>query len=1223
MLLALGREMLTRLDLDIALVVEPGARGPHLLHILGTPPAGVNVEALLGQRNPLHQSLQTGENILMARLEGGGEWANAPLLQSLEGRAFICLAVLNASHPDSAVLAISHTPLAAFTSEDEQLFTLLARQVAITLQNLTLLTETSQRLAEVNLLLDFSRRLGSLDSANILQALVESAMHVVPAAQASLVALWDPQLNMLVPQAAAGYPKNDRIMEICYSSGEALVGQVYKSGAALRLDEVDFAQHYSLSAENLLRYRDATASRLPVSSLAVPIQQTQQSQPLGVVILDNFQVTKAFTGESQALVASLAQQTALHLENTRLYRASQERASQLQALTRVAAAITAKLQPEDLVATLLDEMKEILPYDTGTLWLRQNRQVVVRAARGFADDDQRIGLTAAVEDSALLSEMILTRQPISVSDVRSDNRFSTLVEAQHLSWLGLPLIASGEVIGVIALEKKEAGFYSPEQLQMGATFSGQAAVALENARLYQESLGRMQQLDQRSQRLEMLNRLSTGLSGTLDIDELLTLTAIELSRVIPSSCISAVTFEPDGQVLLRAEQPESSPGLPQKLPQAPIFERLRQSLGVFNTDDIEQEEELAPLLPYLREHRTCSLLVLPLVTGNDLHGVLLAHMDRPYKYVPDETGLARTIGNHAAIAIQNARLFAETASFSAELEHRVQDRTAQLAHEHKNTETLLHISTELATSLDLEQVLNRTLTLVNQIVDAGQITVLIARPGERKLHRLASIGYASPVSIGGNPTPFNTDEGLAGWVLTRRQSALIEDVLEDPRWILLSETHKPQHRSAMAVPLMVGAEALGVLLLYHAQVAHFSKDQLDLVQATANQVAVAINNAELYRLIRDQAEDLGNMFRSQQIEASRSQAILEGVADGVLVTDSERNITLFNASAEKTLGLQRSQVIGKSLEHFIGIFGKVAQDWMKTIQNWSHHPGEYNSADLYAEQITLEDGRVVEVHLSPVSLRETFLGTVSVFRDVTHEVELDRLKSEFVATVSHELRTPMTSIHGYVDILLMGAAGQLNDQQTHFLEIVKNNTERLGILVNDLLDVSRIESGRVELSLQPLNLVDIAREAVEALQQRSQSDGKPMDIRVEKTGGRLMGVGDLERVRQILDNLLENAYYYTPAHGQIDLRVRATGDQIQVDVKDNGIGITADMQPRVFERFYRGEHPFVLASSGTGLGLSITQHLVEMHGGQIWLESTGIPGEGSTFSFTIPAYRKS
>jgi PAS domain S-box len=399
---------------------------------------------------------------------------------------------------------------------------------------------------------------------------------------------------------------------------------------------------------------------------------------------------------------------------------------------------------------------------------------------------------------------------------------------------------------------------------------------------------------------------------------------------------------------------------------------------------------------------------------------------------------------------------------------------------------------------------------------------------------------------------------------------------------------------------------------------------LNMVKAIAGQVAVAINNAHLYELIRDQAERLGSMLRREQEDASRSQAILEAVADGVLVTGPNSRISFINGSAEKILGLESGRVIGQSLEVFGGLFGKSAGPWMQTIQNWSESPATYEQGDTFAEQIDLENGQIILVHLAPVILQNDFLGTVSIFRDITHEVEVDRLKSEFVATVSHELRTPMTSIRGYVDVLLMGAAGAMNENQTHFLSIVKNNTERLNILVNDLLDISRIESGRVTLSPQALDLREIAEDVIEDVLRRSQEENKPMALSLDAPKKLPPVYGDIERVRQIMGNLVDNAYHYTPENGTIIVQIHPQngGHQIQVDVKDNGVGISLEDQSRVFERFYRGEHPLVLATPGTGLGLSIVKQIVEMHQGRIWMESTGVPGNGSTFSFTLPVYEK-
>jgi PAS domain S-box-containing protein len=477
------------------------------------------------------------------------------------------------------------------------------------------------------------------------------------------------------------------------------------------------------------------------------------------------------------------------------------------------------------------------------------------------------------------------------------------------------------------------------------------------------------------------------------------------------------------------------------------------------------------------------------------------------------------------------------------------------------------------------------------------------------------------MDTGGRGFTLKVGEGLAGWVVQSRTAALIDDLHTDPRWVRASNAGQ-DHRSAIVVPMMVGEDVIGVLMVFHRMAKFFSAEMLNLVKAIASQVAVAINNAHLYELIRDQAERLGVMLRKEQEDASRSQAILAAVADGVVVTGPDNRITFINSSAERILSLQESRVLGSPLEEFVGLFGKAANSWMNTIKRWSESPATHHPGDTYAEQIELENGKIALVHLAPVIFQNDFLGTVSIFRDITHEVEVDRLKSEFVATVSHELRTPMTSIKGYVDILMMGAAGALNENQAHFLDIVRNNIDRLNILVGDLLDISRIESGRVTLAPQPVDLREVAEDVIREVLRRSQDENKPMALSLDAPKNVPPVLGDVERIRQILSNLVDNAYNYTPGNGTIRIAIHPlNGSEIQVDVQDNGVGIPQEDQPRVFDRFYRGEHPLVLATPGTGLGLPIVRQLVEMHNGRIWMHSTGVPGEGSIFSFTMPVYK--
>lgn len=1309
MLQVLGNETLTRMDFDLVLVAERAPGGVRLLHTIGAVPSGVNPKALLGQRNPLRNCLQSGERLLVADLDSNADWQNTPLLRALEAKSFICFPI---GHPNghtspmqaeagqenvmAAMLAVSKTQLASFTIDDEQLFELLSRQVAVALNNLHLIDETTRRLHEVNLLLEFSRQLGGLDPTSILKTLAESAMHVVPAAQSAMVVLWDGKQNQLTPRVAIGYANNDGILQVIYHPGEGLPGQVFEQRQAMLIEEVDFAKHYNLQPENLLQYRNATGGQLPVASLAVPIMAgtlqnepgenvkgtLSRSAPIGVLVLDNSQTTGVFSPEDMALVTSLAQQTALTLENARLYLGAEQRTRQLGVLTDVATTITSNLRTEDLIGTLLDQLQSIVPYDTGTLWLRTGEdtrfaqskveRMVIKAARGFADSDQRIGITVDVQDSALLNEMITSGKSLWVPNILQDARFRpvSLLEEEdlestpgfeRLSWLGVPLIATGQVIGVFALEKTEANYYTPDDIQLAMTFAGQAAVGLENAKLYQESVQRAQELDKRSQTMTILNRLSSELSSSLEVRQILNASLREFIQIIPCSSVSVLLYslntedqqsqaegdeEPiaTGRFVLETEYSltginKRSPIKPGViLPHTPLLERLRETQGIFSTNDIHQENDLKPLGEFLNRYHTRSLLIVPIASGgttasgeimpeHHFFGVLLAHNDESYHYHSEEFDLARTISNQMSIALQNARLFDETRNLTEELEIRVQQRTAELMREQQRVETLLRIITELSASLDLEQVLNRTLRVLNEYVDAEQITILITRLGEKNLYRMASLGYPTESLNTGSASKLCFDEGLAGWIIGQRHSVLIHDVQEDERWIQLNYSEEGEeqeidllHHATLGVPLMSGAEALGCLLLFHSQAGHFSEDQLELVQATANQVAVAVSNAELYRLIRDQAEDLGTMLRNQQIETSRSKAILEAVANGVLVTDANRQITLFNESAEKILGLERKQVLGQSMEQFIGLFGRAAQSWLAAIAKWSQDSSSHQY-DTYAEQFTLEDGRVIAVNLAPVTLRNDFLGTVSIFQDITHQVEVDRLKSEFVATVSHELRTPMTSIKGYVEILLMGAAGQLSEQQAYFLQVVKTNTERLAVLVNDLLDVSQIEAGRVALSFQPVNIEEIADSVIAELQHRSEEESKPITFIKEIASNLPRVLGDPDRVRNILDNLIENGYLYNTPEGKVTVKMQQVGDEVQVDIIDTGLGIHPGDLDRVFERFFRGEQPLVLGVSGTGLGLSIVKNLIDMHKGRIWANSSGISGEGSTFSFTLPIYK--
>lgn len=233
--------------------------------------------------------------------------------------------------------------------------------------------------------------------------------------------------------------------------------------------------------------------------------------------------------------------------------------------------------------------------------------------------------------------------------------------------------------------------------------------------------------------------------------------------------------------------------------------------------------------------------------------------------------------------------------------------------------------------------------------------------------------------------------------------------------------------------------------------------------------------------------------------------------------------------------------------------------------------------------------------------------------------ELDRLKSAFVSIVSHELRTPMTSIKGYVENMLDGLTGGLSDRQSHYLTRVKYNVERLTRMINDLLDLSRIEAGRVELAVTPIPVAELVNEISESLLPLAQS--KSIALHTATLGPPVSIMADRDKLHQILTNLVQNAVKFTPQGGDITIQTRRREDQVaEFCVADTGCGIPVEEQAKIFERFYRGES-IQAEQRGAGLGLAITKSLVELHGGKIWVEST--PGRGSRFYFTMPLARAS
>ena len=265
---------------------------------------------------------------------------------------------------------------------------------------------------------------------------------------------------------------------------------------------------------------------------------------------------------------------------------------------------------------------------------------------------------------------------------------------------------------------------------------------------------------------------------------------------------------------------------------------------------------------------------------------------------------------------------------------------------------------------------------------------------------------------------------------------LVPDLRQNKFW----DPRAVDYQCALAVLLEINDDILGVMMLFAEEQDVFNDAHVRLALAAANQVAAAINNSDLYYLIRDQAERLGVLVLAEQQEAQKSNSILEGIADGVMLADAESKMIRFNSAAERILNLSHQRCHRPAAVAASWVCRMSA--WMPVIEHWRHSAEHDPVGGFLSEQLELGP-MVVNVRLSPVRTKDQFLGTVLVFRDITKEFEADRLKSEFISNVSHELRTPMTSIKGYADLLALGAVGPLTDQQKDFIRKIKSNADRL------------------------------------------------------------------------------------------------------------------------------------------------------------------------------------
>jgi PAS domain S-box-containing protein len=1152
----------------------------------------------------------------------------APLADSEGFRSFVDIPLHRGEEP-LGLLTVQFVEPHLFTQEELDLLRILAEQAAVAIENARLYEATDEELRLRVKSLEALQRITqeittTLDLDRILQMVMEEAVRFGEG-DTGLIIYWETP-NQPRLRAVVGYEEGAQELKAL----EALLTEPDEHEALLSF----LRPSVSLHIRDLSTLAAELQAAFPTGSLLVAPVFYQEM--LTATILLHGEEREAFTSAMVEFLEGLAVQASIAVANAKRYEEQmrrgelmRQRAEQTRLFLEVSRTMRSDRPLESMLLDMAYATQEAVGYEIVIISVLDGESARRVAAAGLPlTEFERMKeirqpwrrVAALFKPRFQLGQCYyipaehqdIWRGEIDVFEEQLQREPRTPGKWHAQDILVVPLRSTqGDILGYMSVDRpyddRVPTRLSVEVLEL---FAAQIALAIENNQL-------VENLRLQLNTLSLFNELSRSITTKLDLSMVLNTVVQAVTNLLGYDYSTIYLQERESLRYV----PRASSGYAVDILEDISYGPGEGLVGVVARtgmplvlDDTENDPRYVP-----GPLSIGSSIMVPLTIEGRTGGVLVADRKEEGDFVPMEVATLTALADQISVAVENARLFEEVSRFSQEMEMRVEERTEELAEalqdlrqEQDRTQLLYRIASELVASLDIDRVLNKALSLLREAVDADRGSILLLDNSTGHLYYRAAIGSDYAVPPGGVRSTLSRNEGLIGWVLKNRDSVLIDRVREDERWVGREED---ETRAMLAVPIVgTTGQPSGAIFLHAYTEAAFGANDRRLVEAAAVQLGNALNNAELYRLIREQTERLGTMLRAQQIEAVKSQAILEGIADGVMVADANGRITLFNVAAERILSVKRTQAIGRLLDEILGLYGSKAREWLLQVQKWHEEPESYESGEFLAERLDLER-KVVSIHLSPVvSQSHEFLGTVSVFRDVTAEVEADRAKSEFVSTVSHELRTPMTSIKGYIDLMLMGTTGSLSEMQSNFLKVVKSNADRLTSLVNDLLDLSRIETGKIDLQPEALDMREIIEQAVLTITPKAKEKG--LRVRAVMPPELPQVYADPDRVTQVLTNLVANAYKYTPVGGDIAVHAYVRDSMLHVGVSDTGIGISHADQEKIFERFFRVDDPLVQGESGTGLGLAIAVSLIKMQGGEMFVRSE--PGEGSIFTFTMP-----
>jgi len=894
-----------------------------------------------------------------------------------------------------------------------------------------------------------------------------------------------------------------------------------------------------------------------------------------VLVVGTTAKPRTFTSQELTALQVVAGEAALAVERARKTSELAEalgrerrRIGQQSGLLRAAQALTSDLRVATVLDRLVSLLAELVGADAADCYLLDTQRGVLRCASVHGLPRELVGFEFDAEHG-LAGRALTDGKPVIAETYETlDMPVPNDAYRDFGSALVAPMRWGDTVHGVLGVGAHATRRFDEEDADVVEAYAGLASLALANAQAFEAR--------SRQARVERgFFRIASALGQSLSLEP--TLEAVAQAANDGLGGTYAAVFMPRGSAL----ELVGAAGIPTSLDDA-LVNGLPNSARVLaraaaddrilaSTELLEDDRFDVEWLDLARTVGFRALLAVPVASPRaETRGLVLVFFDEAHEFADEDVELARHLADAARGALERSDLF--------EAERTQRTLSQQLA----------RTGGTLATELDPAAVLDEVVQQAPALLSAEAAAIRTVE--DEDLVVSAAWGEGADAAVGARSA---ASAWLSGDVVQSRAPVAVDDASRDERLLAADAILASGYSAFLGVPLAGPDGTLhGVLAVYARKPRVWRPEEIDALHALAGNTAGALSSAELYSRV--------------SVEKERSVAILANVADGIVAIDRDGKVVLWNAAAEEITGVPADEALGRT----------PTQVLQRTLES------EEVSAGSGQRLVSItRGGEEVWLSLSEAVMRDPLgvvAGRIFAFRDISADRMVEEVKSDFVAAVSLQLRAPLTSIYGFAETLLRQDVLFGDAERQTFLRYIASESERLTEIVDQLLNVARLDAGDLHVEPEPIDVASVVSEVVDSAGDAGVGNGHRFEVDLPSEP--LAAEADRDKLRQVFSILVENALKYSPDGGTVTVGARRKEDAVEVRVVDEGIGIPAAEQERIFRKFYRAEPTARDGAGGTGLGLFIAKELVTAMGGRIWVESA--EGEGASFAFELPAVRE-